>query len=438
MRRTTRPHISLLLMIFLALATLLAACGRKTPTPTPPARPTPAVTRPPTPLPYQTPPAGLPPATSLLPDGAWLTLHVESPQGARWTMVAYGDRDEIFDEVQNQRWVDKGVFISRQRALWEALLRQARFEALSRDTYLTACDTCPMIALAVRGEAGAPKGVWLRLRPYDATAEVLPLLPIIHTLRLSVESLMTMYEPEDIVSARSVPALGPVPEDPLGTFYGDKLQMTEGKVRVGQSVRPWARPLATGAFTRPDAIETVMLIGGDAEEEQTPLEDEVYLRARLVVFRQEGNRWKVVAETRGLASNIPERMLPVAVYDVTDFDHDGVQEILVSFASLIPGYLDGVYHLYRWDGSTLRRVWITTSIYDNTTVGNQPDFATQVAWPLWKDTDGDGIDDLLLKVFRRAYERSSVGVANTSRVREETTSDVLYRWGGKGFMLVSP
>jgi len=115
-----------------------------------------------------------------------------------------------------------------------------------------------------------------------------------------------------------------------------------------------------------------------------------------------------------------------------------VQEVLVSVASLMPGYLDGVYHLYRWDGQNMRRVWMTTSVYDNTTLSEQPDFATQVAWPQWTDQDGDGAEEIVLKVVRRAYERTSMGLADTSRIKNETTSDVIFDWRDKGFMLVAP
>ncbi len=435
MRRKIQPFA----ILWTVLVTLVsvAACSRGTATPTP--IPTPAVTRPPTPLPYETPPPGLPPAVSLLPEGAWLSIHVEASDGTRWTAVAYGERDEIYDEANNRRWVDKGAFLSRQRHLWEALLRQARFARLSRDTYLTACDTCPQIALAVHLEGEEQsKGIWVRLRPYDAVGELLPSLPVIHALRLSVESVMNMYSPGEIVTAPLPPQSGEVPDAPLRIIYGDNLQTTEEGPLVGKTVRPWAMDPIPGSFTAPDATEAVAIVGGASPTEDVSPEDEPYLRARLVVFRKEAGTWKVVSKEEGLASNIPAEMLPAAIVGITDFDHDGVQEVLVSVASLMPGYLDGVYHLYRWDGQNMRRVWMTTSVYDNTTLSEQPDFATQVAWPQWIDQDGDGTEEIVLEVVRRAYERTSMGLADTSRIKNETTSDVVFDWRGKGFMLVSP
>ncbi len=424
-------------LLIIGVLLFLSGCGRGTATPTP--IPTPVGTRFPTPLPFQTPPPGLPPAVSLLPRDAWLALHVETPDGKRWTLVAYGDRDEVLDEAGNRRWVDRGGFVSRQAHMWQALLRQAGFADLSKDAYWTACDLCPALALAVRSEDGtSSRGVWLHLRPYDAVAEVLPLLPVVNALRLMGESVMMIYAPGELTTISPLPAEGDIPDDPLRVLYGEALRMTADGPRVGKVIRPWVLQMVPGAFTKPDAPQAVALVGGAAPDENVSDEDMAYLPARLVVFERGEKGWRVVTEASGIASNMPADRLPANILQISDFDRDGVQEILISVASLIPGYLDGVYHLYRWDGETLRRVWMTTSLYDNTTLADQPDFATQVAWPHWVDTDGDGVDEIVLKVVRRAYERSEVGVADTARVHSLTADDVIFNWGGKGFLLLSP
>lgn len=424
-------------LFILGVLLFLAGCGRETTTPTP--IPTPAGTRFPTPLPFQTPPPGLPPAVSLLPRDAWLALRVETPDGKRWTLIAYGDRDEILDEAGNRRWVDRGSFVSRQAHMWRALLRQAGFAHLSKDAYWTTCDLCPALALAVRAEDGTSfRGVWLHLRPYDAVAEVLPLLPVANALRLMAESVMMTHAPGEVMTMPSLPTEGDIPDDPLRVFYGEALHMTTNGPRVGKTVHPWVMQVVPGAFTKPDAVQAVALVGGTAPDENVSDEDMPYLPARLVVFEHGKEGWHVVTEAPGIASNMPVDRLPAGILQVSDFDRNGVQEILLSVASLIPGYLDGVYHLYRWDGETLRRVWMTTSLYDNTTLADQPDFATQVTWPHWEDTDGDGVDEIVLKVVRRAYERSEVGIADTARVHSLTTDDVIFDWDGKGFRLLSP
>jgi len=125
------------MLIFVAL--LLVGCGqRETSTPTRLAA-RPRRSPPPTRRALETPPPGLPPAVSLLPAEAWLSMHVETSQGGRWTAVAFPDRDEVFDERGNRRWVDRGMFLGHRRGLWEHLLGQAAFWDLDRDAYLTDC-----------------------------------------------------------------------------------------------------------------------------------------------------------------------------------------------------------------------------------------------------------------------------------------------------------
>ncbi len=366
-------------------------------------------------------------------------LRVEKSTGERWTAVAYSDRDEIYDETNNRTWTDVAGFLTRQRPVWEALFRQAGFEQVQRDTYLTACEACPQVALAVRWQRDdQPIGVWLRLRPYDATSDILPLLPVVNALHLSVETVMRLYPPSRISTFGLLPPAGDVPDNPLQVLYGDELRTTDEAARVGTSVEPWVAQIVPGTFTAPGAREAVALVGGTAVDANAPTTDDVYLRARLVVFRKEDGTWRVVAEAEGLAADARPETLPAAILQLTDFDRDGVQEILVVTASLMPGYLDGVYHLYRWDGQTLRRVWVTTALYDNTSLADQPDFATQIAWPQWMDVDDDGVEEIVLNVWRRTYARMATGVADTARIATETQSDVRFDWNGRGFLLLSP
>ncbi len=427
-------------VLVVLLATLVvAACSRATPTPTPVPLP-PQRTPVPTPYPVETPPAGLPPAANLLPEGAWLYLHLEAPDGRRWTAVGYEDRDEVYDERNNQTWVDRGRFLSRYQDLWYALLNQARFYELTDPAYLTACEACPQIALAVRSpESGLPRGVWVRLRPYDAPGQLLPLLPMLHALSLSVETLMQRYPAGTITSTASVPPLPSDAPDVLRVLYGEELQKAPGGFRVGKSVTPWVGKVVPGSFTTPGAEELVALVGGTSPDGLGIPEDKPYLETRLVILqKQDGGTWQVVGRSDPIAYNTRPKVLPLTVDHLPDFDGDGRQEVMMVSASLLPGYLDGVYRLYRWDGDKLRTVWTTTSFYDNTTLPDQPDFATQIAWPEWQDTDGDGIKDIVLNVVRRTYARTAAGFADTAEVERETTSQVLFRWTGKGFMLVNP
>ena len=429
-----------LLVLLAVLAMWGAGCkGKATPTPIPTA----VVARPTQPMPTRapavTPPPGLPPAAGLLPDGAWLAVHVESEDGPRWTAVAYGDRDEIYDEREHRKWVDTGRFLSRHRHVWEALLRQAAFPDIRRDAYFTACDACPSVALAVRLQPENDViGVWTKVRPYDAPLPIFRLIPVENALRLTVESVMAHY-PASTIQTGTPPSRAEAPPDVLALLYGDALHSGEQGPVLGDNVHPWVLDVIAGAFTEPGAEEIAALVGGSVAEEEYTEEDQPYILARIYIFRrQTDGSWSLVTRSDPLASNIEAAQFPAVLDQVVDFDHDGRQEILFSVASLLPGYLDGIYHLYRWDGSSLRRVWMTTFLYDNVPLSDQPDYATQVTWPTWVDKDGDGVAEIVLRVHRRTYTRVPPGIPDTSHIENETTSETLFRWDGKGFQLVGP
>ncbi len=436
----TKRRLWYLSGLVLILALVLGGCKRaKGPTPVPTMAAGQATPAMPTRAPAVTPPAGLPPATGLLPDDAWLAVHVEAADGTRWTAVAYGDRDEIYDERNNRRWVDTGAFLSRHRHVWEALLRQAFFPDVDRDAYFTDCPACPRVALAVRFQQdNTVKGLWTQVRPYDAPLPIFRLLPVENALRLTVESIMAQY-PASTIQTGTPPRPAASPPDILRLLYGDALKMGKEGVILGDDVHPWVLNVVEGSFIEPGAQEIAALVGGAVAEDEYTDADRPYVMARLIVLRQKKDgSWTIVGKSDPLASNIDADQFPAVIDQVVDFDHDGRQEILFAVASLLPGYLDGIYHLYRWNGERLQRVWMTTFVYDNISLSDQPDYATQVAWPTWADRDGDGVDEIVLTVHRRTYARVPPGIPDTSQVQNETTSETLFRWDGRGFQLVGP
>ena len=435
--RRTWHGLGKVMLFFLALFVLGACGGRATPTPTPAVPTKPRI---PTPYALQTPPSGWPPVESLLPENAWLALRVETPAGDRWTLLSEQKRDVLIDERSNQLWVDQAQLWGRYRPFWYALLNQARFWDLTTPTYLTACEDCPTFGFVVRSPStGRPRGVWLRLRPFDAPPDVLPLLPLVHTLWLYGDVLRATYPPGEFTSRTNPPETLTVDEgNVLRAVYGEALQETPQGYRVGAKVTPWVGPVIQGSFARPGARERVALIGGVAPGSVIDTENRPYLEVKLVLLRQEGESWRLVGASSPIAINVDRKNLGVGIDSVVDFDRDGRQEIVVMAGSLLPGYLDGVYRLYRWDGEALQQVWTATGLYDNTSIPRQPDYATQVAWPLWQDQEGDGVDELVLRVVRRTYVRSDQTIAEIGQIARQTQSDVVYRWRGRGFMLASP
>ncbi len=424
----------------LLLALLLAACGGKATPSLPPTPPHSEPTRVPLPTPYPLVPAppGLPPATSFLPRGAWMSLHVETEAG-RWTVIAYGDHDEIVDETHNRRWVDRGAFLSRERHLWEALFRQAGFPEITKTAYLTECPTCPSYALAWRLGESNTRGIWVRARPYDARGPVFGLLPVLHALRLRVEDFTHAYPPGEVESA---PPLPPSPteldtRDILTRVYGSALHWVEGKPRIGEDITPWVLQAISAPVSAHDAREIVALVGAHSSREDIiTSEDQKYVQAKLVLLQyQRMGTWLKVAESQPLALNVRPDTLGVVFTRLVDFDHDGDREILLVTASLAPRYLDGVYQLYGWKEGTLRLLWTTTSYYDNTTLPEQPDYATQFSRPEWADKNGDGAEDIVLHVTRWVYPREDPGFADTARVVKRNRSTVTFIWSGRGFLM---
>ncbi len=367
-----------------------------------------------------------------------MSLHCETTQ-ERWTVIAYGDRDEIVDEIHHRRWVDRGAFLSRERHLWEGLFRQARFLQLTTTSYLTECPTCPTYALAWQTGEGDKRGVWLRARPYDARGTVFGLLPIVHVLRLRVETFMQTYPPGDITSAPPLPAS---PEQPdketiLSEVYGDALHRVGDQFRIGEDITPWVLDVIPVSASAPGAWEVIALVGATSSREDIiTTEDQKFVQAKLVFLQyQRMGTWLKLGESQPLALNVKPEEFGVAVTRLLDFNHDGRQEVLLVTASLAPRYLDGVYQLYGWQEGAFRLLWTTTSYYDNTTLPEQPDYATQLSLPEWEDKNGDAMDDIVLHVVRRMYPREAPGFADTSHILDDNRSTVIFIWSGRGFLM---
>ena len=193
----------------------------------------------------------------------------------------------------------------------------------------------------------------------------------------------------------------------------------------------WPTP---GAFTAPKAEERLALVGGIGKKNE--------IRWVVVGHTEEGWELRGISDWLGTFPARPSAP-PCEQPVLTDFDHDGRQEVLVIWPTMNRGRMEARAALYRWDGQKLARVWAAQTLLDNRLADpdlvHEPYRVVNRAEWTWVDLDGDGIDELRLQEHVAYYKPNAEGyVPDNAPPYQEEEKETVFQWNGSTLEATTP
>lgn len=204
-------------------------------------------------------------------------------------------------------------------------------------------------------------------------------------------------------------------------------QIVDAMITQTSLGRVWAVQMTAGSFTVPESQELLALVGGIPEKEGETI--------RWVIIGRDLNGWSI----RGWSLPLETASLPGADVlnwlppETFDFNHDGLEEVLVPYHEEQGGWKWNSARFFHWDHSQWKEQdWSVIVMQDNTAVSEsdypQPyRYIYKVIWS-WEDLDGDSMDELILDEHVDYYN-----IGTVQNLLGEKEGKLVYRWNGSSF-----
>jgi len=198
----------------------------------------------------------------------------------------------------------------------------------------------------------------------------------------------------------------------------------------------WINARAEGEFTQDGVSELAAIIANDAPH-ITP--DQAKRHAPwgsfLAIFQKPEGKLQVARRAFLFPTALSPSAFDVRIDRVTDFDHDGQNELLIITEATTLGISTSAAFLYQWDDQTFAEIWAATVGEDNTGALNQPQYFATASEIRLVDIDGDGMDEIIVDGTRVDYARDAQGLPDIDREIARRSDRRVYRWGGTAFVL---
>ena len=266
----------------------------------------------------------------------------------------------------------------------------------------------------------------------DATSATATIItPATETVPVAVSPIPTILS-----SPLAQPDSWPAAADILHAVYGEALYGdTENGYRIGEVTVLWVGPATSGSFTSAGTTQWAVLIGGEAETSGDLSSDEQYLSIRWVIVGPDtsSSALATIGRSPSLGFNAPQTEESWRVGGLSDFDLDGIQELIaVSGSSARGGIQRQTTHIFRWDGAEFAQVWSAPTFEDNTSADSAPTYYIYDATVNLRTEDGN--PTVMLESTTRYFAKNTEGQADTAFVTHSDTSAQRYRWNGMEFM----
>lgn len=197
----------------------------------------------------------------------------------------------------------------------------------------------------------------------------------------------------------------------------------------------WVNSRAEGQFIQDGVPELAAIIANEAPQ-ITPADVErtAPWGSFLAIFQKRGGKLQMVHRSYPFPTAISPLAFDVRIARVSDFDHDGQNELLITTTASRMSTFSTAAFLYQWNDQEFVPIWSAPIGEDNTAAINQPAYFASASEIRLQDVDGDGLDEIYVTTTRVDYGRNTQGLADTDRQVARRTEQRVFRWGGADFV----
>jgi hypothetical protein len=198
----------------------------------------------------------------------------------------------------------------------------------------------------------------------------------------------------------------------------------------------WIASRAEGNFTQDDTPELAAIITNDAPRlSAEQAQRYAPLGSFLAIFQRRDQKLQAVQRAFLFPTMLTPQAFDAQIDRVTDFDHDGQDELLIVTLSDTLGVSTAAAFLYGWNDQSFVPLWSAIIAEDNTSALNQPEYFATESEIRVADLDGDGWDEIIVDGVRIDYARDAQGLADTDHETRRRAYRSAYRWNGAAFVL---
>lgn len=195
----------------------------------------------------------------------------------------------------------------------------------------------------------------------------------------------------------------------------------------------WINSRAEGNFTGNEP-ELAVIVAHDAPRlAPEQLKPSAPTGSFLAILQRRDGKLLVAQRAFPFPTAISPQAFDVEIDRVTDFDHDGQTELLITTESWSQGVTTDAAFLYQWEVSQFAELWSSVIGEDNTAALNQTQYYVAASELFVVDLDGDGYDDLVLDGTRVDFARDTQGLPDLDRETMRRRDRRVFRWNGVTF-----
>ncbi len=304
--------------------------------------------------------------------------------------------------------------------------------------FLIACITCLLVILIL--PACAPP------RPTETPAVAPKTQPAgVRTAAPSPRETPPAVAPTDDQSAAiTLPTARPHLYDEvdeaaiLGAVFPN-LQLTQAddryNVQGSDAWQVWVNDRDEGFVTQNQRSELIAIIGNQVGANPPPEEAAYGPSSSILAILEKQNGKLVVTHRQTIEPVASPSETDVRLERAVDVDHNGTEELLLTFSAIQSAAAHIEAHLFQWQGNKLVDVWKGIEQDDNTAVANQDQYYSYQAIIDFEDVNKDNKEELTVSGERILYNKDADGNPDFSNAPTVLADRQVFKWNGTSYEL---
>ncbi len=197
----------------------------------------------------------------------------------------------------------------------------------------------------------------------------------------------------------------------------------------------WIDSRAEGQFTQDLEPELAIIVANEAPH----ISEADRLRTApwgsfLAILQPQGIKVQVVQRASVFPTDISPLVLQAKINRVVDYDHNGLNELLIVTTAIRAGISTSAAFLYQWNDQAFVDLWSAAVGEDNTAAINQSQYYSSSSQYEFADLNGDGMDEIVVTTTRVEYAADDQGLADVDRETGRRVERRVFSWSGAAFV----